>query len=308
MARLQLHSRPVTVCFVLFVLAILLRQFWDNPLLASPSNGITKGIKQDEDYIPQQIWQIFFPPASGDTHDQLRYISEWTKSAPDFAYTLVGPELGDALVQNNFDAEILDIYRLLRNPAMKSDLLRYLLLWAKGGYYSDLDTKPVKPLKDWLPARLRSRIHLIIAPEHDDGVNAHGKWAHPVQFCQWTIAAAPGHPALQRMIQRAIAGLRDLSAAQGVGIDHLSPSNGQVWNATGPPAWTEVIFETIKEAAPEIKTYHDLSRLAEPKVFGDILLLPLDAFMTLSAEMRVLERAGEHQLVHHDFAGAWKTS
>ncbi|KAL0938092.1 alpha-mannosyltransferase och1 [Colletotrichum truncatum] len=258
--------------------------------------------------IPQKIWQIYFPPEGGDHHDQLRYVDEWKKNSKDFTYTLVGDELGDAFVSEHFDAEVAKTYKLLRNPAMKSDFLRYLLLSAEGGYYSDLDTRPVKPLDEWLPLEYKSRIRLMIAPEHDDGINSLGKWPHPVQFCQWTIVAAPGHLALKQMVRRALEGLQDLAAVQGVEINDLRPSSAQVWNATGPPAWTEVIFENIKKAAPEIQTYHDLSRFAEPRVFGDILLLPMDAFMTLSAEMRVLEGAGSHQLVHHDFAGAWKTS
>ncbi|KAM5346117.1 hypothetical protein ACJ41O_009122 [Fusarium nematophilum] len=300
MAARHLATRPLAVCLALiFFVVILLQQRRPPPTQSLPAQS-------NAGHIPKQIWQIFFPPEGGDTHNQLRYLPDWIHNAPSFAYTLVGSEIGDAIVKDHFDAEILDAYRLVRNPAMKSDLLRYLLLWAKGGYYSDLDTKPVKPLEEWLPAQLAPKIRLIVAPEHDDGVHSGGKWPHPVQFCQWTIAAAPGHPALGRMIQRAVVGLQDLVAKQDIGIDRLSPSNGQVWNATGPPAWTEVIFEAIQKAAPDIASYKDLSRLAEPRVFGDILLLPLDAFMTLSNEMRVLEGAGQHQLVHHDFAGAWK--
>ncbi|KAI9152326.1 putative initiation-specific alpha-1,6-mannosyltransferase [Paramyrothecium foliicola] len=286
---------------IIFI-AMYARLMW-TPSLRSKEHAA----KQSEGSIPRHVWQIFFEPPGGDSHDQLRYVVDWKELAPEFEYTLVESELGDEFVRKNFDGETFEIYHMLRNPGMKSDLLRYLILWAEGGYYSDLDTKPVRPLIEWLPADLHSSIRLVIAPEHDDGVNAYGTWPHPVQFCQWTMVAAPGHVALRRMVQRALTGLEDLATAQGVGIDYLSPSDKQVWNATGPPAWTEIIFETIKEAAPEITSYKDLSRLEEPRIFGDILLLPLDAFMTLSTEMRVLKGAGGHQLVHHDFAGAWKS-
>ena len=122
-------------------------------------------------------------------------------------------EAGDKFIQNDgrFKPDVLEAYRQLRNPGLKSDFLRYLLLWADGGYYSDLDTKPAKPLSDWLSSEMRSRVRLIVATKHDDGVHAKGKWLHPVQFCQWMIAAAPEHPVLERMIQRALVGLKDLT-------------------------------------------------------------------------------------------------
>ncbi|KAK1994585.1 hypothetical protein LX36DRAFT_660422 [Colletotrichum falcatum] len=257
--------------------------------------------------IPQTIWQIYFPPEGGDTHDQLRHVPEWTRNTPDFKYTLVGQEIGDAFMEEHFDSRTNDIYRLIRNPALKSDFLRYAILLRKGGYYSDLDTRPTKPLVDWLPKEFDGKVGLLVAPEHDDGINPAGWWPHPVQICQWTFAAAPGHPALERMLQRAITGLKDIANAQGVPLDQIRPLDRQVMNATGPPAWTEVVFETLRDMAPEITKYEDLSRISEPRLFGDILFLPLDAFMTLNEQEKAsLEGLGQHQLVHHDFAGAWK--
>jgi alpha 1,6-mannosyltransferase len=266
---------------------------------ASPTSG--------EPRIPRQIWQIYFPPPGGDKHDQLRHISKWATMAPDYTYTLQGSHGGDEFVRSHFSNKIFETYRLLRNPALKSDFLRYLLLYAKGGYYSDLDTRPVRLLDDWIPAEHISMVGLIISFEHDDGINAAGYWPYPVQFCQWTIVAAPGHVALKRMIERSIRGLQDLAQAQNVRLDQINPTDRQIMNATGPPAWTEVIFEIIQKVAPEITSFADLSRLAEPRLYEDILLLPMDAFMTLSSEMKVLEGAGQNQLVHHDFSGAWKS-
>lgn len=257
-----------------------------------------------ENLIPWKIWQVYFPPPGDEKHKQLRYVSQWVQNAPGFRYTLMDSEEGERFIrENHFGPEILSTFLEIQNPGLKSDFLRYLLLWTEGGYYSDLDTKPVKPLQQWLSPELGSKVRLLIAPEHDDGVSSYGTWPHLVQICQWTIAAAPGHKVLERMIQRAMEGLNEL--AQKGDLD--SPSNEQVMNATGPAAWTEIIFEAIKETTSGVNSYQDLSRLAEPTLFGDILLLPIDAFMTLSDDMRVLEGAGQHQLVHHDFAGAWKS-
>lgn len=89
---------------------------------------------------------------------------------------------------------------------MRSDILRYLYLYLEGGVYSDIDTVALKPINDWVPPEFRDRARLIVGIEYDRRDNDYG-WAeipHWVQFCQWTIAAAPHHPVFISMVDRAL--------------------------------------------------------------------------------------------------------
>ncbi|WQF76920.1 Putative glycosyltransferase, DXD sugar-binding, nucleotide-diphospho-sugar transferase [Colletotrichum destructivum] len=96
-------------------------------------------------------------------------------------------------------SDIFRTYDNLHNVGMRSDFLRYLLLEAEGGVYTETDTIALKPIDSWTPFHLRDNTRLVIGTEYDqrDG----RRWEdlpHPWQFAQWTIASAPRHPVLQK--------------------------------------------------------------------------------------------------------------
>lgn len=109
---------------------------------------------------------------------------------------------------------------------------RYAILYAYGGVYADVDTRCLQPLSQWLPPKdgaaaglpLRhlynsltwSNCSLLVALEHG------------LDFCQWTIAAAPRHPALLATVREII--------ARGTGIDLTFGTAPGVWGGRGVAA------------------------------------------------------------------------
>jgi alpha 1,6-mannosyltransferase len=123
--------------------------------------------------------------------------------------SLVGHNEGNEFIKKHFshNPKIAEIYHNLTNVGMKSDMLRYLLLDVFGGVYTDTDTLAIRPIDSWIPEEFRGKARLVVGIEFDrrDG----GPWAdipHWLQFCQWTIAAAPGHPVFKKMIDLRLAG------------------------------------------------------------------------------------------------------
>jgi alpha 1,6-mannosyltransferase len=193
---------------------------------------------------------------------------------------------------------------------MKSDLLRYLVLGVQGGVYTDTDTVALKPVDAWIPQPVRDRARLVVGIEFDrrDG----GPWAdipHWLQFCQWTIAAAPGHPVFGRMVDRVLRSLDDLSAAHGgVSVEELRPESFEVMNSTGPAAWTDVVFEQLQEYNPLLNDTQDLSFMEEPTLIGDILILPIDGF-GMGQDHSASTNDGsipEAAMMRHLFTGSWR--
>ncbi|UKZ58174.1 hypothetical protein TrVGV298_012040 [Trichoderma virens] len=244
----------------------------------------------DSRLIPANIWQIVLPktqPFLGDPNHvhvdvrQLEHTASWIAMNPDWQYTLVGQKGGDEFVDSSFahNPKIAEVYHNISNVGQKSDLLRYLLLGVHGGVYTDTDTLALKPVDAWVPEALRNKARLIVGIEFDrrDG----GPWAdipHWLQFCQWTIAAAPGHPVFNKMVDRVLHSLDDLSALHGLPISQLKPESFEVMNSTGPAAWTDVVFEQLQEYNPQLTDTKDLSFMSEPTLIGDILILPIDGF------------------------------
>lgn len=265
--------------------------------------------------IPRQIWQIFFPPPGATVLEKSVFWSaSWISMAPGYTYTLVSDAEAASLISTHFShrPEIGATYHALTNPALKSDLLRYLILAVRGGVYSDIDTKPLVPLESWLsPALGASAPRLVVALEFDATRDAQtDQTVHPVQFCQWTIAAAPGHPVLTRMVDRALRGLGAAADALGADIAHAVLADKAVLNATGPVAWSENLLDVLRERDPRVAGFRDFAGLREPRVFGDIVVMPIDSFRGDWADdwgtWINYWRKGRRALVRHYFKGTWR--
>jgi alpha 1,6-mannosyltransferase len=192
---------------------------------------------------------------------------------------------------------------------MKSDLLRYLILGVEGGVYTDTDTWALKPIDQWVPEHLRDQVRLIVGIEFDrrDG-DAWPEMSHWLQFCQWTIAAAPGHPVFRRMVSRIMDSVDQLSEEHQVPVHELSPSSFEVLNSTGPAAWTDVVFEQLQEYDPLLKETRDLSFMTEPKLYGDILVLHIDGFGMGQPHSHSTDDGStpDGALARHFFRGTWR--
>lgn len=223
----------------------------------------------------------------------------------------MGKAGADKFIRDHYSHQthLVESYNSLTNVGMKSDLLRYLILSIEGGVYTDTDTLAIKPIDLWVPKNMRDKVRLIVGIEFDrrDG----GGWAdipHWLQFCQWTIAAAPGHPVFPRMVSRALRSIDDLASTHNSSIGQLNPSSFEVMNSTGPAAWTDVVFELLQEHDPSLNDTKDLSFMTEPKLYGDILVLTIDGFGMGQSHSHSTHDGSipDAALMKHLFRGSWR--
>ncbi|KAK6079478.1 alpha-mannosyltransferase och1 [Seiridium cupressi] len=245
-----------------------------------------KQIMQHKSLVSRKMWQILLPMPE-DIHVNpvtFEEPSAWMEMNAGYTYTLFGIDGAAAFLESRFpnQTDYLETFNKLRNPGLKSDLFRYMVLYAEGGVYSDLDTRPKKPINEWVPEAYRPTARLVVGLEYDSlGGEVGESYTYPVQFAQWTIAAAPQHNVFTQMIDRCIQRLGELSEKHGAGNSDrglLNSNDDDVLKATGPVAWTEIIFQDIQRQAPEIQSLQDLSRMEEPRLYGDILVLPINGF------------------------------
>ncbi|KAK0613911.1 nucleotide-diphospho-sugar transferase [Immersiella caudata] len=261
--------------------------------------------------IPKRIWQIFCPLVKTEfLRESSLHANEWISMSPGYTYTLVGTPEAEIFLAEHFSdrPDIVATYHALSNYGSRSDMLRYLLLYVYGGIYSDIDTRPVIPPDTWLPADRRRDVNLIVALENDEAVDPNPKdFVYPVQFCQWTVAAAPNHTIFQRMINRMLTSLQDLADRQHTTLDKVKFSDFDVVNTTGPVAWTEVMLGLLKDMNPKFDSYGDLVNTKTTKYFGDVAVLPLSGFRgEWYDEWGLSWDKGRRPLVRHFFAGGWK--
>lgn len=257
--------------------------------------------------IPRNIWQIYFGTVPDDLKDS---ILAWITKNPDHSYVLVRDEGADAFVRHHYAdrKDIRDLFLDLKLPVFRSDLLRYMILESEGGIYSDLDAISLRPIEEWIPKEFKSRARAVVGIEYDQ-LDDEKLWPSlelPVQFCQWTLAASKGHPLMSMVVNNVAASIHKLAQNSGTTITDLDPIDDQVTQTTGPVIWTTSVFEGLSAAAGEPITWQNITRIDSPRLYGDILVLPIDAFGTGQPHSKSTLGGAEDALVKHQFKGSWR--
>ncbi|POR31864.1 Alpha-1,6-mannosyltransferase Och1 [Tolypocladium paradoxum] len=267
--------------------------------------------------LPRKIWQIYLAPPNADKSsfeidaEQVADAASWVARNPDYEYVLMGDKGAEEFIQQNFKkgSTLSTILRELKNTGIKSDLLRYLILSIKGGVYSDIDTEALKPIDRWVPEMHRKAARAVVGVEFDRLDGSDWGEVHPdLQFCQWTIAAAPGHALFRYMAGFVVSALEAFVREHNTTFAALEATSSDVMKLTGPTAWTDAVFQQLQRHQPELTSVRDLSGLTEPKLFGDVLVLPIDGFGMgqLHSNSTNDGSVPEGALVRHKFRGSWR--
>lgn len=189
---------------------------------------------------------------------------------------------------------------------LRADLLRYMLMFAHGGVYADIDTSVLVHIDQWIPANLGSHIiNAIIGIEYDD--HTYPMFVRPISFCQWTLMSKPAHPIFLRAIDRVMSNLEFVARRQRVdSLSLLKLDKLEVLEATGPGMISDVVFEVIRDQLPDQEiswaTFHDQK---EAKLYGDVLILPINGFAGGQKHSHSDNPEYGEKLVHHYFSRSW---
>ena len=161
---------------------------------------------------------------------------------------------------------------------LKADFFRYLILFARGGIYADIDTEALKPAHLWLPDTSPSNtVGLIVGIEADPTREDWAVWyARRIQFCQWVMRSKVGHPVLREVIARITEITLKRKAEGRLTMDGIQSLSIIEW--TGPAVWTDSIFwgmnrqtmtgkGTKGQLDQEEWSWVQFTGITEPKVF-----------------------------------------
>lgn len=193
--------------------------------------------------IPRRVWQTWKVPIDSPEFpgDLKPYVSRWESNSYEVDedeiysqeneqnYYLLSDDQIESILESFYGEVpiIVQAYKLMPSNILKADFVRYLLLYARGGIYSDIDTFPLKDFRDW-PSMNREDMKklkkakiipyknfdktmingmnfidpgLVVGIEADPDRPDWADWySRRVQFCQWTIQSKPGHPVLRELI------------------------------------------------------------------------------------------------------------
>jgi mannosyltransferase OCH1-like enzyme len=124
------------------------------------------------------------------------------------------------------------------------------------------------------------------------------------QFASWTIMARPQSPHMWQVIEDIIADLQKMANENNVSISGITWDMIQeVVDLTGPKRMTWSIVKSLGNILGETIDDRNISQLHEPKLVGDVLIMPGNSFA--ASQSGYPEDQGP-QLVTHHYAGTWK--
>ncbi|KAI6350688.1 hypothetical protein MCOR25_010478 [Pyricularia grisea] len=266
-----------------------------------------------ETKFPAYIWQTWkWTPADPQFAFREQEAS-WTEQHPGFIHEVITDTVSGHLLRLLYASipEVLEAYDALPMPVLKADFFRYLILLARGGIYTDIDTYAIRSAVEWIPDSVpRDTLGLVVGIEADPDRPDWKEWySRRIQFCQWTIQAKPGHPVLrdivtrvtQETLKRKRAGQLDKTADKGV------------VEFTGPAIWTDVIFEYMNDPRYFDMTnskgaidWRNFTGMEMPKRVGDVIVLPITSFSPGVQQMGAKDYDDPMAFVKHDFEGTWK--
>jgi len=259
--------------------------------------------------IPTKIWQIFFGYTELDDN-MAGLIRTWPTKNQDTCYTLMSAKGCEDFAHKHYSnrPRILETFQSLTLPVLRSDLMRYMLLESEGGVYSDTDTQCKQPFAEWIPASIdKKAVKAIVGIEYDERNDEPRGGMAKMQFAQSTMAAAPGHPIMTKVIDRVVGGLIRVAEESGTTIADIKPKFHDVLNTTGPMVYTNAVFEHMSDVTGTEMSYLNCTGIQKPTLFGDVLVLPIDGFCTGQGHSGSGQDP-EASLVQHMFKASWVDS
>ncbi len=295
--------------------------------------------------FPKIIWQTWkVSPSSKEFPERLRkWQIRWNEQNPNYRHILLDDEQAKEFVEKEYKniKEIIDTYNALPTQLLKADLLRYLIGYAKGGVYTDIDTAPLEAIDNWKSTKQDDKdrsIGFVIGVEVDpDREDWYKYYARQLQFCQWTFQVKPGHPLLREVIARVIE-LTQQNLKKEMNYRDIKT----ILNWTGSGVWTDSIFDYLNDydiihplGLPKLNTLSkesvkkldvriivdkfkqisqeigkinvkSFSGLINPKVINDVMILPITSFSPGIGRMGSKGIDDELAYVVHFFMGTWK--
>lgn len=264
-----------------------------------------------EGKFPAYIWQTWkATPASGDFSEKFRGAeASWTEKHPGFVHEVVTDKAAVLLMRHLYASvpEVVEAYNALPIPVLRADFFRYLILLARGGIYTDIDTTALKSTTEWIPDEVpRSSLGLIVGIEADPDRTDWKDWySRRIQFCQWTIQAKSGHPVLRDVVATIT---EDTLRMKKLGILKADKMDKSIMEFTGPAVWTDTIFNyfnnpTYYKMDGKNITWEAFAGMETAKKVGDVVILPITSFSPGVGQMGSKEPDDPMAFVRHDFEG-----
>lgn len=273
--------------------------------------------------FPAYIWQSWKHGLNDDRFDEAykEGQAQWAFKNPGFVHELFNDDTSYTVIRHlySYVPEVLEAYESLPELILKMDFFRYLILFARGGVYADVDTYPLQPVPNWIPENVSpTELGLIISVGTDSSSPNWKQENHRrLEFGQFVIQSKPGHPILREIIAQitdnTLRRKLELKDGERLGLS-TSPNQRQLdisrW--TGAGIWTDVVMgylnDYVKSSIYQSVSWREFHALDVPKLVSDILVLPIKSFASDLEIPKDNKVSDPIAFVKHYMASIWKTT
>ncbi|EGX43345.1 hypothetical protein AOL_s00215g81 [Orbilia oligospora ATCC 24927] len=276
--------------------------------------GFLKGTE-----IPKIIWQKWKNRIDlTNVWRQDDYVREgwmtWQVFNKEFEHVVFSDVDAELFVRKEYShrPDIVKVFTEIQQRIIAFDLLRYLVIYKYGGIYNDMDTMCRRPIDSWfddfwdygIVVGIECTLPLDPGLPEDlqlDNFNL----VYAVQFLQWTVMAAPGHPVINRTIEQLVASVindtREDDGSVQWEIGDLWYEPMAILNVSGPGLWTRTVKQYINEQEGRIVADAEYAAMWDIEIFGDLLLLPQAKWAPTNSEQQ-----NEVAFLRHFWRGSWR--
>ncbi|EGW34530.1 uncharacterized protein SPAPADRAFT_59962 [Spathaspora passalidarum NRRL Y-27907] len=243
----------------------------------------------------------------------------WLDKSPEYEYIVKTNAECDAMIAELYAdvPEIIHAYNIMPEVILQCDLGRYLILYAYGGIYTDLDTKLLKPIEDWFSSQesyLNKTLNLgLVVGIESDRPDWKTCCARRLQIQTWTIMARKGHPFLAELINSIVEHTLWREETGQLGVRMGRDASDNVINWTGPGRFTDFTFKYINNVLQtDFDNYETvinesfLTQTKLPIIIGDAMILPEEC-MHPTKKSKKGEFIDPRAHVRHVGSNVWKT-
>lgn len=265
--------------------------------------------------FPAYVWQTWkVSPGDGAFPEDYRPMeASWTVLHPTFVHEVITDDVASNLVRHLYASipEVHKAYESLPAAVMKADFFRYLILLARGGIYSDIDTLALKSAVEWVPETVpRSSYGLVVGIEADPDRPDWQQWySRRIQFCQWTIQSKSGHPVLVDIVATITEETLRRKKEGRLG----TKVSKDIIEFTGPAVWTDALFRYFNDPrvfdmsnSTDEVGWRDFTNITAARHIGDVIVLPITSFSPGVGQMGAKEDDDPMAFVKHSFEGERK--
>ncbi|KAJ3340583.1 hypothetical protein HDU83_007007 [Entophlyctis luteolus] len=238
--------------------------------------------------------------------NRTEWFLSWETQNPTYRHIVLDDAAALEFMRTEFPGDVFSAYEKLPLTVLRSDMLRYAMMWKWGGVYADSDTYCRRPVDTWFGKYSSSEI-IVSVEWYQNTISFPGEKYKKTQLVQWLFAAKPKHKVFWNILVEMTKTVHSKSKG------YLKQS-AFVEEIGGPQVFSAAVDNYLKENGESLSTLTKAGETTEDggkkRVYfekGKVLVLPSFSFSAQQDSIKDRETSvSDHFFTGFDTKVGWK--